>query len=631
MSAPVKAEVEYLNPYNNLQIRWLYPEPPQKLNQSQYKATLDKVDFDLWVNEIIPKFDDFTRCCHCQNDHVEESRFQGHLASGNLDKIISNPIILDRLKRGPMFREATNRDHKMARQSLQTALEELSQRKLHPKAHHWTTKFLKTFDAHVNEWLQKHKNGEVNLDQLLFPAPGKISDHQAEFDSLLEKYVILPADKCRGNYYIICKNLYIKQCVNTLHKAPEYKRLTITKEALTARLLDQISGLVHHSHLETLFQHEVDELPYFYTLPKPHKTPMGWRPVAATHRSVFQLPQRILTQALSLVMKALRDFHAEEFRTTKLRKYWIVENSLDIILSLPECLVSMVSSDIDSMYQKMDQTNVIDRLREEIVRAASITGADSFFIAIGNTVLGNRIDNGTWFDCASGLDPTDKSLPSEKENCSKGVVYPIQNILNILEFLVKNSYVSLGDALFHQINGIPQGGHSSGFLANLTCHSHERKWVEKYPFHSLQYLVFRFMDDFGITNAEYFQSMYRDIYPEESGIRLVPNKVTPHPDRLLECKLLDSLVFADLKGEVHVTLHDKRQNYEFFVNRFPDIASNACQYQSISSFYGEIVRLFRLNTHSDGFFENVADVAAYLIKHKHYPSIRVNPHLCQVP
>lgn len=615
----IKSEIEHLSPYDNLQIRWLYPEPPQKLNQSLYKATLDGVDFNSWTDKIIPQFTELTKQCHCQNEFTNESRCQGHLASGNLDAIIKNPVILDRLKRGPMFREATNGDSKLARQSLEQALQELTERHKNPHAHRWTRKFLQHFDRHVAELKRKDTAGEINLNKLLFPAPGSISDHQSELDSFLEKYVILPADKCRGNYFVICKNLYIKQCVTTLHAAPEYQRITLTKDSLVTKLIDQISGLVHHTHLHMLFQNETDELPYFYTLPKPHKTPIGWRPVAATHRSVLSLPQRLLTQALHLVMQTLRDFHAEEFRTTKIRKYWIVENSLDIILSLPENLVHMVSSDIDSMYQKMDQENVIKQLRTEIQRAASIVGADSFFLAIGNTSLGNSIDNGSWFDCTSGLDPVTKSLPSEKEYCSKGAIYPIENILNILEFLVKNSYVSLGNAIFHQINGIPQGGHSSGFLANLTCHSHERQWVEKFPWHSLQYLIFRYMDDFGITNAGYFQDMYRDIYPESTGINLIPNKVKPHPERLVQCKLLDTLIFVDLKGEVHVTLHDKRADYDFFVNRFPDIASTASLHQSISSFYGEIVRLFRLNTHSEGFFDNVADVAAYLIRSKNYP------------
>lgn len=99
----VRAEVEYLNPYEGLQIRWLYPEPPQKIFQSTYKATLDKVDFKMWTEHVIPNFEEFTKECHCQKEFRNEARCQNHLASGNLDDIISNPIILDRLKRGPMF------------------------------------------------------------------------------------------------------------------------------------------------------------------------------------------------------------------------------------------------------------------------------------------------------------------------------------------------------------------------------------------------------------------------------------------------------------------------------------------------------------------------------------------------
>jgi hypothetical protein len=615
----IRSQVEHLNPYQTLEVRWLYPEPPQKLSQSVYKATLDEVDFDLWINTIIPRFDELTQECHCQNEHKNEPRCQGHLASGNLDSMISNPIILDRLKRGPMFRETTNGDLTLARQALNGALRDLFDRNKKPQANVWIDKFLRTFDEQAQILLDQTKRGEIDLQKLLFPAPGNIKEHQKELDAILEKYVILPADKCKGNYLIVCKNLYIRQCVVALHQAPEYNKLNMSKDELSANLLQQITGILHHSHLALMLEKGKTELPYFYTLPKPHKNPIGWRPVAATHRSMFAIPQRVLTQALGLVMKALKEFHAKEFKDTGLRKYWIVENSLEIILSLPETVTSMYSSNIDSMYQKMNQNNVIESTSEEIRRATAIIQADAFFIVVGDTSLGNTIDQVFWYNSESGLDPMDQSISSTKDKCSKGVVYPVQNIINILIFLVQNSYVTLGNSVHHQINGIPHGGHSSGFLANLTCHNDKRKWVDKYPFHSLQYCISRYMDDFGIINADYFQDMYRDIYPEETGIRLIPNKVRLKQGRLVECKLLDTLIFVDSDGVVHVTLYDKREDYEFFANRFPDIDSNACRFQSISSFYGEIVRLFRLSTHREGFFENVSEVAAYSVKYKRYP------------
>jgi hypothetical protein len=56
----IKAEIEYLNPYKGLQIRWIHPELPQKIFQSTYKATLDEVDFKLCTNHVIPNFQGFT-------------------------------------------------------------------------------------------------------------------------------------------------------------------------------------------------------------------------------------------------------------------------------------------------------------------------------------------------------------------------------------------------------------------------------------------------------------------------------------------------------------------------------------------------------------------------------------------
>jgi hypothetical protein len=91
-------------------------------------------------------------------------------------------------------------------------------------------------------------------------------------------------------------------------------------------------------------------------------------------------------------------------------------------LSLPEKLAHIFFSDIDSMYQKMDQSNVFDRTLEEILRAASLVGVNSFFIVVGDTSLENKVDQGFWHNTESGLDPTDGSLSVIKDKFSKGEV-----------------------------------------------------------------------------------------------------------------------------------------------------------------------------------------------------------------
>lgn len=209
--------------------------------------------------------------------------------------------------------------------------------------------------------------------------------------------------------YIVCKNLYIRQCVHALHRSPQYELSDLTEPAIIGSLLQGLSGLLHHSHF-ALIAESTPELSYFYELPKPHKAPLGWRPVAASHRSVTAIPQRVLTQILGLVLNTLKEFHASEFRTTGIRRFWIVENSLEVVLSLPAVLTDMFSSDIDSMYQNMDQNCVIEATSAELRRAAGIVGAVSFVIVIHNTIYGNPADQAFWHNTENGLNPVDHSI-----------------------------------------------------------------------------------------------------------------------------------------------------------------------------------------------------------------------------
>lgn len=159
--------------------------------------------------------------------------------------------------------------------------------------------------------------------------------------------------------------------------------------------------------------------------------------MAATHESVFAVPQRILSRALEVVMKTLKDFHYNEFKETKIGKFWIVKNSLDVVLTLPESLTDIYSSDIDSMYQNMDQTCVIRSISEEVTRAANIVYADGFFVVISNTCFGNTDDHCFWHNSESGLNPTDNSISSIKERCSKGVFIPFKASFDCSDFLSK--------------------------------------------------------------------------------------------------------------------------------------------------------------------------------------------------
>jgi hypothetical protein len=303
-------------PYPDLQLRWIYPQAPQKLSQSLYKEVLQGVDFRLWVDEIISNFDAYTQQCHCQTEHETESRFLGHLATGSIERIVKDFVLLDRFQRGPPFRETPNGDLADAVLALNTALNDLQDRHPAQGTTQWIAKVKQAFQKAPNEISNEAQKGSIDLQRLLFPAEGRIASRKAELDAFLEKYVILPSDKCRGNYFVVCKNLYIRQYVHALHHSPQYQLLDVDEHTLIGTLLHELSGLLHYSHFSLIAESSTTELPYFYELPKPHKNPLGWRPVAASHRSVLSIPHKVLTQVLGEVLRTLKAYHEREYAET---------------------------------------------------------------------------------------------------------------------------------------------------------------------------------------------------------------------------------------------------------------------------------------------------------------------------
>jgi hypothetical protein len=199
------------------------------------------------------------------------------------------------------------------------------------------------------------------------------------------------------------------------------------------------------------------------------------------------------------------------------------------------------------MYQNMNQDAVIHCVGVETQRAAMLIGADSFYIVIYDTIYGNADDEVSWFHSTTGLNPQDGRVPSLKR-ADKASIYSIATILRLIAYIVKHTYVALGNSVHRQIRGIPQGGNSSGHMANLTCHTYERIFVETHPEHPIQHCIFRYMDDFDVNNAPYFMQMYQENNPPESGIGLIPNRVALPLDHLLECRFLDIFTYKDLRA-----------------------------------------------------------------------------------
>lgn len=194
-------------PYEDLQLRWVYPSPPQKLILSRYKTVLKDLNYDRWLNDILPNFEQISESCHCHQDFPNEPRVSNHVISGNLAGLIQDELLLDRLMRGPDFRECHSTSFEQAYTALEDALFELSSMHEAPRAEHiqWSEKLLKSF-RHMQRLYARSTPARKQAEDLQ-PVKGRLADRKQELDAFCLKYTFLVADKSRGNFVIVCNNL----------------------------------------------------------------------------------------------------------------------------------------------------------------------------------------------------------------------------------------------------------------------------------------------------------------------------------------------------------------------------------------------------------------------------------------
>lgn len=112
-------------------------------------------------------------------------------------------------------------------------------------------------------------------------------------------------------------------CMQTNAQATTFLSAKIfTSESASALHANSDYQKLKDNPVEVVLDQERDKVPYVSNLRKPRKSPIGCRPVAATHRSVFRVPQRLLLQCLERVMKTLKSFHYKGFQETKICIFW---------------------------------------------------------------------------------------------------------------------------------------------------------------------------------------------------------------------------------------------------------------------------------------------------------------------
>ena len=230
---------------------------------------------------------------------------------------------------------------------------------------------------------------------------------------------------------------------------------------------------------------------------------------------------------------------------------WILKNSNELLEHLKSPTFNRVTSiksfDFSTLYTTIPHQKLKDRLTS-IIRNA-------FIFKNGNRrykylVLGHEE---TYF---------------VKEHSDSKSKYSEDDIIKMLEFLVDNIFVVFAGKVFQQTVGIPMGTNCAPLLADVFLYSYETDFIQsllstgKKHLASRFNLTYRYIDDVLSINNPEFENYLGQMYPAELEIKDTTECTT-------SASYLDLLLSIGRDGQLHTSIYDKRDDFNFHITNFP--------------------------------------------------------------
>ncbi len=416
--------------------------------------------------------------------------------------------------------------------------------------------------------------------QLDFSLPS-ISMGQAQWRCLKwlkSQFIIAPADKAANNFIFICKKYYM-QCLcselGVVHTINGSWIATGNSVYVPAPLsLENIIDV--HEDISADFGVKIKEedktLPMIFAIPKLHKTPYKFRFIAGARKSSMKSLSILLTRILSSLKQHHRNYcnSAANFSGTSM--YWSVDSSLEALYKVKRVRKpkSITSADFSTLYTSLPHKLVQDELWEFVYRMFS--NSKKQFLCLGYK---------KWFY-------TD--TPSTKYRC-----FTKEDICQMIQVVLNNTYVTFAGFIFQQISGIPMGGNASPLLADMTLSALEFKFLKNLSPHSRVKMGMssRYIDDLLNINGEEFMEISKEIYP----ISLPLEETTASRE---ESNFLDINLKLD-GNAISTTVYNKVDEFNFDVIRLPESSSNIHSSIGYNTFYSQIIHFARICSNINAF------------------------------
>ena len=177
-----------------------------------------------------------------------------------------------------------------------------------------------------------------------------------------------------------------------------------------------------------------------------------------------------------------------------------------------------------------------------------------------------------------------------KEHSDSKSKYSEDDIIKMLEFLVDNIFVVFAGSL------PAESRHSNGYELCPSSRRHLSVFIRS-GFHTIFALYGketfsisvqsrRYIDDVLSINNPEFENYLRQMYPAELEIKDTTESTT-------SASYLDLLLSIGRDGQLHTSIYDKRDDFNFHITNFPFLSSNIPSSPAYGVFISQLIRYAR--------------------------------------
>ena len=200
-----------------------------------------------------------------------------------------------------------------------------------------------------------------------------------------------------------------------------------------------------------------------------------------------------------------------------------------------------------------------------------------------------------------------------KEHSDSKNKYSEDDIIKMIEFLADNIFVVFAGKVFQQTVGIPMGTNCAPLLVDIFLYSYEADFILSLLSTGKKHLVsrfnltYRYIDDvLSIKNQE-FENYLGQMYPAELEIKDTTESTT-------SASYLDLLLSIGRDGQLHTSIYDKRDDFNFHITNFPFLSGNIPSSPAYGVFISQLIRYARACSSYECFILRARRLSSKLLK-----------------